>query len=290
MGSSWSQLKKAMERGDEQRCLDLYQKHPELRRRLTDARALFDPVAGATFVHASAQRGMARFLARLLEEPGANPNALNRSGQNALHACCDATEDARQHACLQVLLRWHARAQVETHPRRPGRARPLASVEINLNEQDVYENTPLHYAAMRNLTSCVQSLVAHGAFLFVENIGRCTPCDLAEKHGSQDISLFLEAKMALGRDDAQEGDELVQLAEEGQSPQFGLGVQELLAEKDRLLQETASALDCSVFTAEAMLRKHAWSKELLLEAWAKDPAECCAKCGISSLSQDAVDK
>ena len=75
------------------------------------------------------------------------------------------------------------------------------AVEININEQDIYDNTPLHYAAMRNLTSCVQSLVAHGAFLFVENIELCTPCDLAEKHGQKDIALYLESKMIFSRED-----------------------------------------------------------------------------------------
>lgn len=85
------------------------------------------------------------------------------------------------------------------------------------------ENTPMHYAAMKNLPTCVQvsnlfffayfylkkkyfnkfkkfilfskSLVSHGAYLFVENQDRSTPCDLAERFGHKDIALYLESKM-----------------------------------------------------------------------------------------------
>ncbi len=40
-----------------------------------------------------------------------------------------------------------------------------------------------------------KSLVVHGAYLFVENTERLTPCDLAENHGRKDITLYLESKM-----------------------------------------------------------------------------------------------
>lgn len=48
---------------------------------------------------------------------------------------------------------------------------------------------------MRNLPTCVQTLVAHGAYLFVENAQHSTPCDLAEKYSQKDIALYLESKM-----------------------------------------------------------------------------------------------
>ncbi len=182
---------------------------------------------------------------------------------------------------------WHAKAQVN----RQGRNN-TDSVEININEQDIYENTPLHYAVKNNLVSCVQSLVAHGAFLFIENIERFTPSDLAEKYGNRDILIYLDSKIIFSREDASKNDLLTQNCDgnseiklkETVKPQYGLAVSELLEEKERLLTDTAQKLDCSLFTAEIMLKKYSWSKEKLIEAWNKDPAKCCDKCGISSLN------
>ena len=37
--------------------------------------------------------------------------------------------------------------------------------------------------------------MSHGAYLFVENLERSTPCDLAERYGHKDIALYLESKM-----------------------------------------------------------------------------------------------
>ncbi len=104
MGSNWSHFKKALESGDENRCLILYHKHAELRRRLADI-AIHNLSTNDTFMHVCAQRGMARFLKLLLEDPKANPNTLNRYGQNVLHLCCDVPDDVRQHECLKVCFK-----------------------------------------------------------------------------------------------------------------------------------------------------------------------------------------
>ena len=37
---------------------------------------------------------------------------------------------------------------------------------------------------------------------------------------------------------------------------YGLRIQDLQEEKDKLLVETADMLECSIFTAEVMLKKH----------------------------------
>jgi hypothetical protein len=60
----------------------------------------------------------------------------------------------------------------------------------------------------------------------------------------------------------------------------------LQAEKEKLLIETADILRCSLFTAQIMLKKHAWSKEKLLNSWIEDPVKCLEKCGISSAAID----
>jgi len=60
-----------------------------------------------------------------------------------------------------------------------------------------YNNTPLHYAAMWNLFLCVESLVAHGAYIFIENVERFTPSYLAKRHGHKEIALFLDSKLLI---------------------------------------------------------------------------------------------
>lgn len=39
-------------------------------------------------------------------------------------------------------------------------------------------------------------------------------------------------------------------------------------------------LNCSLFKAEILLKKHSWSKEALLQDWIDDPIKCCEKCGV----------
>ena len=35
-----------------------------------------------------------------------------------------------------------------------------------------------------------------------------------------------------------------------------------------------------LFTAEALLRNHEWSREMLLESWMEDPLVACEKAGV----------
>ena len=57
-------------------------------------------------------------------------------------------------------------------------------------------------------------------------------------------------------------------------------VQDLQEAKDELLVETADMLHVPLFTAEALLRNHEWSKETLLNAWIDDAEECCERSGV----------
>lgn len=50
---------------------------------------------------------------------------------------------------------------------------------------------------MWNLFMCVESLVAHGAYIFVENIERLTPSYLAKSHGHKEVALFLDSKLII---------------------------------------------------------------------------------------------
>lgn len=60
-------------------------------------------------------------------------------------------------------------------------------------------NTPLHTSAASGLKHVVELLVSHGAPLFVENLERLTPCDVAMKANFHDIALFLESRMVFVR-------------------------------------------------------------------------------------------
>lgn len=42
---------------------------------------------------------------------------------------------------------------------------------------------------------CVESLVAHGAHVFIENVERLTPSYLAKSHGHKEVALFLDSKL-----------------------------------------------------------------------------------------------
>jgi hypothetical protein len=41
-------------------------------------------------------------------------------------------------------------------------------------------------------------------------------------------------------------------------------------------------LQCSLFEAELLLKKHFWSKEELLKSWIDDKDKCYEKCGIKN--------
>lgn len=178
MGSNWSKLNKYLERGDETKCLDIYSKSADIRRKL-NANLVIDEISLDTYMHVAAKQGMCKFLKILLYEKNGNPNKTNRKKQTVMHKVCEGSTDATQYECMQMLLQWKG----------------SGSGQVDVNAKDEFENTPLHFAAMKNLSSCVQSLVANGAYLFVENSSKSTPCDLAEKNGNKDIALYLESKM-----------------------------------------------------------------------------------------------
>jgi ankyrin repeat/IBR domain-containing protein 1 len=218
MGSQWSKLKKAVERGDEVKAIEIYNRSDDIRRRL-HGDSIVNEQTLDTYMHLSGRYGMIDFLKLMLYENRGNPNKLNRHNQTVLHKVCQGYHDIRQYECMKLLLQWHdsamsasvlmvkaatagttaaaAPAAVSETPNTNNINNPqqLSFVDVNVNAKDEYDNTPLHYAAMRNLPTCVQTLVAHGAYLFVENLEHSTPCDLAERAGHKDIALYLESKM-----------------------------------------------------------------------------------------------
>jgi ankyrin repeat/IBR domain-containing protein 1 len=213
MGSQWSKLKKRLERGDEFKAIEIYQKNEDIRRKL-NANGIINEYSLDTYMHVSAKYGMVDFLKLMLYENNGDPNKLNRHRQTVLHKVCQGNVDAVQYECMKLLLQWHDPSQSAallmtkaagvggsnrelpaSNNENKNEKTSLVLTEINVNAKDEHDNTPLHYAAMKNLPTCVQTLVAHGAYLFVENMEHSTPCDLAERNDHKDIALYLESKM-----------------------------------------------------------------------------------------------
>ena len=129
---------------------------------------------------------MRNFCRIFLQDLFGNPNKRNARNETSLHLICrlplTATSSAqdRRFACAQLVLQWKSGSTIE---------------RADLAAQDVDGNTALHYAAESGLKSIVDLLVSHGAPLFVENIERSTPCDVAMKANFHDIAGFLESRM-----------------------------------------------------------------------------------------------
>lgn len=106
MGSNWSKLKKAVEKGEETRVIELYTKNGDIRRKL-NANSVVNDYTLDTYMHLTARNGMTEFLKLLLYENGGNPNKLNRRKQTVLHKVCEGSVDSVQYECMQLLLQWH---------------------------------------------------------------------------------------------------------------------------------------------------------------------------------------
>ncbi|RUS73894.1 hypothetical protein EGW08_018345 [Elysia chlorotica] len=274
MGSASSKLRKHLQSGDEVQALRLYRSDSELRKVLDPNCSYGDSHQHETPLHLAARNGMQTLLGIFLFSKGGNPNKTNSRKETALHCVCMESNSQslfvcnRRAMCLNYLLKWRG-AKLEE-----------GQVEkIDLAAQDEKLNTALHYAAASGLTQCVEILIQVGAPLFLENEDNFTPCDTAERNGHAGIALYLESKMVFSNDDelpAEEDNISMPPVEE----YTGMRPQDLQEAKDQLLVETADMLSVPLFTAEALLRNHEWSRETLLEAWMTDPVACCDKCGV----------
>jgi hypothetical protein len=106
MGSNLAKLKKAIESGDQEKALEIYNKNTELRKHL-NANSIINEETLDTYLHESCKNGMLEFLKLLLYENNGDPNILNRNKQTALHKICQGCNDTRQYECMQLILQWH---------------------------------------------------------------------------------------------------------------------------------------------------------------------------------------
>ncbi|CAF1628062.1 unnamed protein product [Rotaria magnacalcarata] len=200
----------------------------------------------------------------LLYDHNGNANKRNHLNQTSLHCLLKVGNEVRRNECLTLLLKWKDKQTNET---------------IDIDAKDSDDNTALHHAAKNGLKSCVESLLNAGAALYVENHEKLTPCELAEKNGHKDLAIYLESKMIFSNSSEDlEIDELPLMTDD---TSCGLRIQDLQEAKDLLLVETADMLQLPLFTAEALLRHHEWSKESLLQSWIEDPIGCCEISGVN---------
>jgi len=179
--------------------------------------------------------------------------------------------------CLNMLLKWSGKEASDGVKER-----------LMLDKTDYLKKTALHIAAASGLSLCVQSLVAHGASIFCEDNHGLTACDIAEQKKHTAVAAFLETKMVFN---VQE-EEILEIEDANQQTlndeeYSGLCAQDLQEIKDQLIVETSDMLQVPLFTAEALLRNHEWSREMLLESWMQDPHVACEKAGVK-LAQDHV--
>ncbi|KAI8776004.1 ankyrin repeat and IBR domain-containing protein 1 [Biomphalaria glabrata] len=275
MGSASSKFRKHLQSGDEVQALQLYFTNSELRKALDPNSSYGDSHQHETPLHLASRHGMQKLLGILLFSKRGNPNKTNARKETCLHCVCMESNNQSVHICnrraecLNYLLKWRgatlSEGQIE---------------KIDLQAQDEKLNTALHYAAASGLNKCVEILIQHGAPLFLENEDNLTPCDAAERNGHAGIALYLESKMVFSNDEPPQGDE-DRISLTPVEEYSGLRPQDLQEAKDQLLVETADMLSVPLFTAEALLRNHEWSRETLLEAWISDPIACCEKCGVT---------
>ncbi|XP_063408346.1 ankyrin repeat and IBR domain-containing protein 1-like, partial [Mytilus trossulus] len=273
MGSSSSKFRKHLSNGDEYAALNQYNNSSELRKALDPNSSYGDSHNHETPLHYASKFAMKSLLRIFLSEHNGNPNKTNGMKQTCLHCVCmEKAEHSlvypvmkKRSECLAMLLKW-----------RGARLEDNETERVNLGAQDEEQNTALHYAALSGLKQCVEMMVQHGAPLFQENCDNQTPCDSAEKGGHADIALYLESKMVFSADGPELDDEDMYIMPDSEEYN-GLRAQDLQEAKDQLLVETADMLSVPLFTAEALLRNHEWSREILLEAWMTDPKACCEK-------------
>ncbi|XP_013414863.1 uncharacterized protein LOC106176856 isoform X2 [Lingula anatina] len=291
MGSSSSKFRKHLQNGDEYAALQLYESNADLRKALDPNMSYGETYQHQTPLHFAAQYAMKSLLRIFLHDLQGNPNKKNGKNQSALHLVCTINPGnpnqtrpmARQRRvdCIAMLLQW-----------RGADLKDGQMEKVELGAQDEDKNTGLHYAASSGLKRCVEFLVNNGAPLFIENVDNETPCDCAERAGFSDIALYLESKMVFSNDMAvDENEDAAIVSIDLQEEYSGLKAQDLQEAKDQLLVETSDMLRVPLFTAEALLRNHEWSREMLLEAWMRDAIVCCEKSGVnppSSVFEDLM--
>eukprot|EP00794_Sanderia_malayensis_P017423 gene17423-19167_t len=279
MGSASSKFKKAIKQGNEALAYQLYLQNPCIPNKL-DVNAAYDnDDSGNTPLHFVAKYCMKSLMKDFISR-GGNPNIKNLHGQTTLHMLmipsCDSVLVAAQKRldCLHMLLRWTGQISSDGNEE-----------TLNIHATDKENKTALHYAAASGLLLCIQCLVGENVPLFWKDKNELTACNIAEQNHHFAVAAFLEAKMIFS---FQQKEEIIHASVQGNSifscadfEYTSLNPVNLQEAKDQLIIDISDMLQLPLFTAEALLHKHSWSKEKLLESWmTADPKTICENSGV----------
>lgn len=150
-----------------------------------------------TPMHLAAEGGYMECVELLLEK-GADPNLRNHRGQTPLHLAAKS----QAHDCVEMLLRkgnadpnvgdYEKRTPLHACVCKSATTYEIIEILVNfgsdVNSRDQYGYTPLHIAALNELSQCVENLIYHGADVTAKSkygmtalgiITRKTPASLA---------------------------------------------------------------------------------------------------------------
>ncbi|CAI8031040.1 Ankyrin repeat and IBR domain-containing protein 1 [Geodia barretti] len=273
MGLYHSRFIEALKNGSEDEVRQLYNNRKSVRDRIDPNTSLGPAHNDNSVLHYAALHAM-EWLYRDLLTRGGKPDMRNGVARNCLHLVCSCVESNKREAERRARI-----VLLTIHEGLFG-----MDVEHVLRERDEDGNTALHLAASAGLQSCVEVLLENKADLYVTNKKEQTAADCASECKRSALATLIETRMVFTADDDGSSAHVVDpdhthLMELAEAPS-GMRDSDLRSMKDQLLIETSELLGVSLFTSEALLRHHGWSKEQLLEAWMENPTEVCEKAGV----------
>jgi ankyrin repeat/IBR domain-containing protein 1 len=266
MGNSESRFREAVHNGDFTRAYELFYNKKLIRDNI-DPKEVCYQQDSACLLHYTARHAMQPLYEEFLDNRHVSPLITDKHFNNCLHLICssDRDDDIR----CEMLKTTLSNQYLESSEASRSRAVSFCNSE---------GNTPLHLASCHGLNKCVQLLIEAGASPLVANNDQKTPIDMTT---DDTIASKLEAKIVFADTGLNDMDvSVTDTAGEMSSSNLAMKNQEIQSMKDLLVIETSELLGISLFTAEALLRTHEWSKESLVNEWMNDPKGTCEKAGV----------
>lgn len=154
-----------------------------------------------TPLHLAAIRGYAQCIETLLEKK-ANPNIKNHMGQTPLHLAALS----KSYECIEILLsKGDANPNFEDCDKRTAlhgavgkSSKSNAIIDVlvehgaSINKGDQYGYTPLHIAALKGYSQCVETLIHHGADVSAKTKSGMTALGIITKKCPSTFATFIK--------------------------------------------------------------------------------------------------